>query len=118
VPIPWYRFIDLHKLLHKYCCKRRKWYSDYEKEMTNVNAEINRNLEITSFLRRLTAYGYAFKFLMDETVTNVIAERTEKILLRDKSLAAKMTPIEKKFGIYTLKDRWLIAIFRKFMDSW
>ena len=98
--MPWFKYIDLHKLLHTYYCKRKKWYKDFENECVNVQADIVRNLDIVNFMRRLTAYSFAFKFLMDPTFLNFIADRTEKITLIKKAEYIEKSPSFRKFGTY------------------
>jgi hypothetical protein len=68
-------------------------------------------------MRRLTAYSFAFKFLMDPSIVNIIADRTEKITLVKKSEYDKRPPSFGKFGTYGMKEKWLIAIFRKFSNN-
>jgi len=85
--------------------------------MTNVQADINRNLEIVNFMRRLQAYSFGFKLLMDKTYVKIISDRTEKITLLKKGTFDNMDPHFGKFGHYRFKDMWLISIFRHFLDS-
>jgi len=116
VEMPWFSVIDLHFLLHKCYCKRRRWYKDYEGELQNVGADVGRSLEIVNFMRRLTAYSFAFKFLLDKTLVGIIADRSNKITLLKKGTIEKMPNHFGKFGHYGMTDLWLIAIYRKYMD--
>ena len=82
--------------------------------MINVQSDINRNLEINNFMRRLTAYSFAFKFLLDKSVVKMIANRTDKVSLLKKGSYDTMHTHFGKFGHYGMKDLWLISIFRKY----
>jgi len=114
--MPWFSVIDLHFLLHKCYCKRRKWYKDYDNELQNVNADLGRNLDIVNFMRRLTSYSYAFKFLLDKTLVTIISERSNKITLLKKGTIEKLPNHFGKFGHYGMQDLWLISIYRMYMD--
>jgi len=68
--------------------------------LVNVNADLGRNLDIVNIMRRLAAFSYAFKFLMDPSLTRVIAERTEQLPLIERGLMNTKDLHFGKFGMY------------------
>jgi hypothetical protein len=69
--------LECHYFMNTFiiCCRKRKWFVEYEKQINNAKFDINRNLDLVSFLKRLRMHGVALTILFDKPSRYFVSQR-------------------------------------------